>query len=128
MRMNWVRWGVAWLVVVLVALSPVAGEAQQRATLRQGEGPAPTQARVTVSRVRMINFAFKPKSITINRGTKVRWVVREGTHSTTSNTGLWDSGVLSAGGSFARLFRKAGTFKYHCQVHPTLMKGVITVK
>jgi plastocyanin len=75
----------------------------------------------------MVNFAFRPRSLTISAGTKVRWVDREGTHSSTSNTGLWDSGILSQGQAFGRVFRKAGTFKYHCSVHPTTMKGVITV-
>ena len=35
---------------------------------------------------------------------------------TTSNTRLWDSGMLSQGEAFGRIFRKAGTFKYHCRV------------
>ena len=78
--------------------------------------------------MRVVNFAFRPKSLTIPDGTKVRWVVREGTHSTTSNTGRWDSGVLSQGEAFGRVFRRAGTFRYHCSVHPTAMRGVIIVK
>jgi plastocyanin len=46
---------------------------------------------------------------------------------TTSNTGLWDSGVVSQGEAFGRIFRKAGTFKYHCRVHPSALRAIITV-
>jgi plastocyanin len=38
-----------------------------------------------------------------------------------------NSGVLSQGEAFGRIFRKAGTFKYHCTVHPSVMRGIITV-
>jgi plastocyanin len=116
-------------VLLAVALAP-AGVALAPAAVAAGhagrrEGPA--RATVTVTRVKVVNFAFRPRSLTISAGTKVRWVVREGTHSTTSNTGLWNSGVLSQGEAFGRVFRKAGTFKYHCSVHPSMMRGVITV-
>jgi plastocyanin len=114
---------MATLIVLLVGLVPTVVDASQRTT-GQRNGAA---RRVVVQRVRMVNFAFRPRRLTISAGTKVRWVDREGAHSTTSNTGLWDSGVLSVGGAFARVFRKAGTFKYHCSVHPSAMRGVITV-
>lgn len=118
-----IRVAVAGLIVLLVGLAPAIVAADQRTTGKR-EGPA---RRVVVERVRMVNFAFRPRSLTISAGTKVRWVDREGTHSSTSNTGLWDSGVLSLGEAYGRVFRKAGTFKYHCSVHPSSMRGVITV-
>ena len=118
-----IRVAVAALIVLFVGLAPVVVAADQRTPRK----PGTAARRAVVERVRMVNFAFRPKSLTISKGTKVRWVVREGTHSTTSNTGLWDSGVLSQGEAFGRVFRKAGTFKYHCSVHPSVMRGVITV-
>jgi len=118
-----IRVAVAGLIVLLVGLAPAIVAADQRTTGKR-EGPA---RRVVVERVRMVNFAFRPRSLTISAGTKVRWVDREGTHSSTSNTGRWDSGVLSQGEAYGRVFRKAGTFKYHCSVHPSSMRGVITV-
>ncbi len=118
-----IRVAIAGVIVLLVGLAPHVVGADQRSIGRRG----PLTSLVVVQRVRVVNFAFRPKSLTISAGTKVRWVVREGTHSTTSNTGLWDSGVLSQGEAFGRVFRKAGTFKYHCSVHPSAMRGVITV-
>ncbi|HVH53676.1 MAG TPA: plastocyanin/azurin family copper-binding protein [Actinomycetota bacterium] len=119
--MKAIRAASTGLIVLLVGLPPTVVGADQRSTSR------PEVATLVVQRVRIVNFAFRPRSLTISAGTKVRWVVREGTHSTTSNTGLWNSGVLSQGEAFGRIFRKAGTFKYHCSVHPSLMRGVITV-
>ena len=118
-----IRVGIVGVIVLLVGLAPTVVGADQRST----GGRKALANLVDVQRVRMVNFAFRPRSPSISAGTKVRWVVREGTHSTTSNTNLWDSGVLSQGEAFGRIFRKAGTFKYHCTVHPSAMRGVITV-
>jgi plastocyanin len=115
---------IAGLIALLIAAAPAVVRADQR-PIRTPEGSAQL---VEVERVRVVNFAFRPKSLTISDGTKVRWVVREGTHSTTSNNGRWDSGVLSQGEAFGRVFRRAGTFRYHCSVHPSAMRGVIIVK
>ena len=115
---------IASVVVLATALAPSAVAAERHPTPH-----GRLNARVIVKRVNIIDFAYNPKSITISVGTKVRWVnTGNASHSTTSNTSLWNSGVLSPGGSFARVFNKAGTFRYHCIVHPTLMHGVITVK
>ncbi len=40
---------------------------------------------------------------------------------------LWDSGVISPGGSYSRTFNQVGTFNYQCNIHPTQMKGQIVV-
>ena len=39
----------------------------------------------------------------------------------------WDSGVKMAGASFSQTFNTAGTYPYHCSVHP-FMKGTVVVK
>jgi plastocyanin len=78
-------------------------------------------------RVKIVDFAFRPKTITVAKGTRVRWTNRGDTrHTTTSTRGLWDSGVLAVGDSFSRVFRKTGTFRYHCTIHST-MRGRIVV-
>ncbi len=40
---------------------------------------------------------------------------------------IWDSGLISASGSYTRQFNVVGTFNYQCDVHPTEMKGQIVV-
>ena len=79
-------------------------------------------------RVRMVDGnVFRPGRITIARGDRVRWVNRDDvTHTTTSNDGLWNQ-TLAPGERFARRFRRAGTFRYHCMIHSG-MTGQIIVR
>jgi plastocyanin len=79
-----------------------------------------------VVRVRIVDFAFRPRNLTIDRGTVVRWANRGNRrHTTTSNTGLWNH-TLAPGETFRRRFRRMGSFAYHCSIHPQ-MTGTITV-
>ncbi len=124
MRRAPIRMGITLVVATLVGSLAVPSLASDRS---QGNGASP-QAMTSVKAVKIINFAFKPKTITIAKGTKVKWTNGGSvSHTTTSNNGLWDSGVLAPGAAFGRVFRKAGTFKYHCTIHPTLMHGKIVV-
>jgi plastocyanin len=87
--------------------------------------PNPVGAAVTVS---MQNIAFVPPTFMVSIGTTVTWTNQDTVpHTTTSDAApSWDSGVLNKGASFSFTFTKAGTFTYHCNVHPT-MHGTITV-
>ena len=40
---------------------------------------------------------------------------------------LWESGTISDGSSFQFTFTEAGTYNYRCNIHPTPMRGQITV-
>lgn len=105
------------LALALVVLAPAVG-AHER-----GGGPS---AATQIVRVRIIDFAFRPRNLTIARGTVVGWVNRGGrTHTTTSNTSLWGH-TLAPGETFRRRFRRMGTFAYHCSIHPQ-MTATITV-
>ena len=74
------------------------------------------------------NFLFSPASVTIASGCSVTWTQTSATkHTTTSDTGLWDSGQLGQNQTFTRQFNTAGTFAYHCSVHPNQMQATITV-
>ncbi|HET9984328.1 MAG TPA: cupredoxin family copper-binding protein [Longimicrobiales bacterium] len=75
------------------------------------------------------NFAFQPASIRVRPGTTITWVNCDAAadpHTTTSDTGIWDSPLLPAGTTFSRSFGQAGTFDYHCIPHP-FMKGSVVV-
>ena len=78
--------------------------------------------------VTIANFSFTPASVTIAAGCSVRWTQTSTTkHTTTSTTGVWDSGQLSKDQTFTRQFPSAGTFPYICTIHPGPMQGTITV-
>lgn len=77
--------------------------------------------------VSITNFKFTPPSLTVPVGTKVTWTNNaQIDHTTTSNTGVWDSGHIAKTKTFSFTFTKAGTFPYHCMIHPS-MKGTIVV-
>ena len=124
MRRAPIRMGITLLVATLAGSLAVPSMASDRT---QGN-KASSLAMTSVKAVKIINFAFKPRAITISKGTRVRWTnAGSVNHTTTSNKGVWDSGVLAPGATFGRVFRRAGTFKYHCTIHPTLMHGKIVV-
>jgi plastocyanin len=83
--------------------------------------------------IRIRNFAFSPAQLNIPAGTTVWWINCENAgagnaHTTTSNTGVWDSPLLQPAGvgTYSRRFDNAGAFPYHCTPHPN-MTATITV-
>ena len=78
--------------------------------------------------VAAMNYEFKPPTRTVVVGDAIRWTFSGDPHSVTSRDGLFDSGVMSPGGSFEFKFTAAGTFRYYCQVHPEQMFGTIVVE
>jgi plastocyanin len=69
-----------------------------------------TKAAVTT--VYVENFDFDPTNVTISVGDSVAWVWTSGCHSTTSSSGLWDSGQQCSPYSFTNFFSCAGVFPY----------------
>ena len=92
-----------------------------------GQAVARPGSVLVTKNVSVVNFAFMPRSASIVRGTTVRWKnnATNTTHTTTSNTGLWNR-TLAPGAMFSRVFNQAGTFRYHCSIHPS-MTGQIVV-
>jgi len=75
------------------------------------------------------NFAFNPSTLTVKVGTTVTWTNEDSTpHQLISDSGNEiSSQSLSNGQTYSHAFNTAGTFDYHCSIHPT-MKGKIIVE
>ena len=74
------------------------------------------------------NRAFAPDQVEIAVGGTVTWTNTDTvSHTTTSDQGVWDSGTVRAGGQFSSTYSTAGTFPYHCAIHPGMV-GTITVR
>jgi plastocyanin len=112
---------VAALVLVSTLLVMSAAGAHKHPTARAQKHPTRT--------VLIKDFRFSPSKITIERGTKVRWINKDTSpHTATANNGRsFDSGRLGSGQRFSHTFRRAGKKPYHCEIHPH-MKGSITVR
>lgn len=100
-----------------VAGAACSGSVPTVAPTGPGNSPPPNGSVVDVT---IRDFVFSPANVTIKTGMTVRWTnVGPSAHTTTSDTGVWDSKVLSASnGTFSFTFMQAGTFGYHCTIHP----------
>jgi plastocyanin len=91
-------------------------------------GPSTTAGSAGGVQVAMKNIAFDPTSITIKAGESVTWTNDDGvTHTVTADNGEFDSGDVAPGATFSFTFAKAGTYPYHCTIHPG-MKGTVLVQ
>ncbi len=103
-----------------------------------GGGGSPTAPPVPpgVVTVQITDNAFSPRSVTVEPGDTVRWVMQGAAagHTVTDNTGAFDSGQVfnAAGDSFSRTFGAADagrTFEYRCATHQACcqMQGSVRV-
>lgn len=117
------RRGRAWfaglvLVSLAIALLAAAGCASQ----------APNEIVIR-------DLRFNPKVLTVSPGTTVKWLNEDQTaHTVTSDSfgststpaaQQFSSMPLSPGDSYTFTFTTAGTYKYHCEIHPYLMGEVV---
>jgi len=102
--------------------APSESEATTPATdAAGGDDAAGAGAEIVIS-----GFAFS-EDLTVPVGTTV--VIRNedsAPHTFTADDGSFDSGSIDGGGTFEFTFTEAGTFAFHCNVHPA-MTGTITV-
>lgn len=71
-------------------------------------------------------MAFDPSTITVTTGTTITWTNKDAIgHSVTSDSGVFDSGILNSTETFSYTFNTAGTFAYHCKVHSSMTASVI---
>jgi plastocyanin len=76
--------------------------------------------------VSIVDFAFQPASIEVATGGTVTWTnTGQAPHTVTADDGSFDSGTLSPGATFSQTFATAGTFTYHCNIHPQMTATVI---
>jgi plastocyanin len=121
-------------VAALLALAGCGSSSTAATTPTDTAAPAATDTTVAAGNaVRMVStgsgFAFSPKSLTVPVGTKVTWTnSTTAPHTSTSDDSSavkWDSGQIQQGGTFSFTFTKAGTYTYHCNVHPSMTATIV---
>jgi plastocyanin len=113
----WVA-GLAMPVVVATLLLFV-GSPSVRAT---------DQSSAANAAVKIDNFVFGPKTLSVPVGATVTWTNSDDIpHTTVSTEGVFKSKVLDTDEKFAYTFTKAGTYPYYCTIHPK-MTGTIVVQ
>jgi len=78
--------------------------------------------------VAIAGMTFGPAQLTVAKNTTVSFTNNDGiSHTATSDAGLWDTGTITPGATKTITFTSAGTFAYHCTIHP-MMKASIVVQ
>ena len=72
--------------------------------------------------------AYQPDPVTVQAGQSVTWTWEDqaNQHSVSADDSSFESCLQGAGSTFTTTFVKAGTYAYHCAIHPQ-MKGTVTV-
>jgi plastocyanin len=84
-------------------------------------------ARADEIEVKIDNFTFAPRTLTVKAGTTVTWINEDDIPHTVVSTGHFRSKPLDTGDRFTYTFPTAGSFAYFCSLHPH-MQASITVE
>ena len=114
-----------WLLVVIVpALVVVAVVVTYFVSdVRQGTQSAAAAPDTVVIK----DFSFSPKPITVMVGSTINVINDDNTtHTLTANNGAFNTGDLGSGRRGSVTVDRAGTYRYHCTIHP-FMTGTARV-
>jgi plastocyanin len=96
--------------------------------------PAPAPAGATTVTIvsgasTLSTTAYNPPNATVSVGTTVSWLNSDSiTHTSVANNGVaFNSGDIAPNARFNFTFTTAGSFPYHCTIHPNMV-GTITVQ
>jgi len=114
-------------VVSLIAIAPSAFADHHEVTITNAPGSSTPGCEET-------NSCFIPNPVTVELGTIVTWDNTDtAAHTATAGaaadgpSGVWDSSLIMAGGSFSYTTDTVGSFDYFCMVHPW-MAGTLIVE
>jgi plastocyanin len=74
------------------------------------------------------DFSYSPQPATAKVGEVIAWTnTGNAPHTATMDDGSCKTDTIPAGSTGMLVFTAAGTYTYHCSVHPTLMKDYTVV-
>jgi len=122
-------WVAVFAAVVILGALSILG-CGGSTTQPSGGGTDTTQP--AQNEVILKDLSFQPKEITIAVGDTVTWKNEDSAQHTVVGDKAgpgddFESGTLQTGGEFSHTFGQAGTYPYHCSIHPN-MKGTVIVK
>jgi plastocyanin len=108
------------LIGVAAAAVLLGGTAAEAAMDHAMDGATPQGAEVS-----MQYAAFAPVHVDVLAGDEVMWTNTSArAHTVGADDGSFDSERVAVGGTYERSFDAAGTYLYHCRLHPT-MRGAV---
>ncbi len=127
------------VVLAALAISACSGTAATNVPASQSAAasqPAASAAAACVkagtgdagATVEIKDFKFTPDPVTAKVGDIVAWTNQDTTQHTASLVdGTCGTDQLGTGMTGALVFNVAGTYPYQCNIHPSRMKGTITI-
>lgn len=122
------KWLALGLLILMIGIASAL-------LIRSNDGQdAQAVADVTVE---VTATALQPQTIKITKGGSVTWINKDtAPHHIASDPypeastlpGLNSGEALSSGDSYTHTFEQAGTFTYHDQLNPTILKGTVVVE
>ena len=104
------------------------GSSAQSNTSAAKPSPAAAGPAVKSAKVDIKSFKFNPQVIAVKRGGGITWTNSDSTaHTATADARSFDTQAIDPGKSKTVSFTAAGTFAYHCDIHP-FMKAMVVVK
>jgi plastocyanin len=109
------------------ATAPQPGESVASAPAAGGGG-CTTSSEEGAAQVGIENFTFSPGDVTAAVGETITWTNEDSApHTATLDDGACDTGNIAQGATAGLVFDAAGTYPYHCTIHPN-MTGTITIQ
>jgi len=123
-RIGYVVFFCSILLVAVILASCSGGGTSGTTTTTAGTGT--TAGGGTSVQIIMNNRSYDPKTVTIGLGGTVTWVNQEALrHDVVADNGEFNSGLFGEGETFSFTFSAAGTYPYHCSIHPGMTGTVI---
>lgn len=122
------------VAVVIVVIAHGNGKSKTTDTMKgmnmSTSNATSSGSNATTNEVAIENFAFSPANITVKVGTTVTWTNKDSTqHTVTIDSGAGPhSQPLAQGDTYSFTFSKAGTYSYHCSIHPTMQAKVVVTE
>lgn len=122
--------GITTLLTALLAFLAISGlscNSDNKNPMNPGGGGG---ADVTITIVGMNgSSSYSPSPDTVNVGQTVSWHNSGGTtHTATANGGAFNTGNIGNGSTSAPItMTTAGSFPYHCSIHPTMTGTLVVV-
>jgi plastocyanin len=116
-------------VAVLLFVAACGGSYSSPTNPTPSPNPSPTSGNavsIPSGAENLGNAGYKPNPITVAVGTTVTWTNSDSTaHTVTSDGGLFNSNSMAPGGTFSYMFPVAGSYPYHCTLHPGMVGTVV---
>lgn len=120
------------LAAFVLSFAACGGYSAPSTSTAPSPAPAPTPGGVASS-VAIVtgaetlgNRAYSPDTLSVAAGSTVTWTNTDAiAHTSTSDGNAWNSQTILPGGKFSFTFQNAGTYSYHCSIHPGMVGTVV---